>query len=154
MLLVTVFQSVLSNDYSGIYTCANRAQRQRPELQPHYAEKRLQWAQMYAHFTPDDWRDVKWTDECSVERGKGVQPIWTWNTPTEQLQQRDIHEVRCGRSIKKMFRAGFGYNTRTGLVPLDGDPESLRGGVTSMVIRDLYKDISTWFCPTRWYIHA
>ena len=38
-----------------------------------------------------------------------------------------------------MFWAGFGYNTRTGLVPLDGDPESLRGGVTSMAIHDLYK---------------
>lgn len=38
-----------------------------------------------------------------------------------------------------MVWAGFGHNTRTGLVPLDGDPESPRGGINSMVVHDLYK---------------
>jgi hypothetical protein len=37
-----------------------------------------------------------------------------------------------------MFWAGFGYQYRTGLIPLDGDPTSQRGGVTSSVIRALY----------------
>jgi transposase len=31
-----------------------------------------------------------------------------------------------------MFWAGFGSNLRTQLVPLDGDPESARGGVSSI----------------------
>lgn len=47
-------------------------QRDRPELQPYHAEKRLEWARKYAHFTPMDWRRVIWTDECSVERGLGL----------------------------------------------------------------------------------
>ena len=38
-----------------------------------------------------------------------------------------------------MFWAAFsGATRRTGLVPLFGDPESERGGVNSIVIRDLY----------------
>jgi transposase len=103
-------------------------QRNRPEIKEENAIKRLQWAQTYAHYTPDDWRRVKWTDECSVERGKGVQTIWTFNSPSQQLIEHDVHGIRCGKGVKKMFWAGFGYNIRTGLVPLDGDPESRRGG--------------------------
>ena len=38
-----------------------------------------------------------------------------------------------------MFWACFGYNTRTGLVPLDGDPNLARGGVTAAIIRDIYE---------------
>jgi len=38
-----------------------------------------------------------------------------------------------------MLWAAFGHNRRTGLVPLEGDPEALRGGVSSWVIRNLYE---------------
>ena len=38
-----------------------------------------------------------------------------------------------------MFWAGFTHNRRSGLVPLDGDPNSRRGGVTSFIISDLYQ---------------
>jgi len=38
-----------------------------------------------------------------------------------------------------MFWAAFGDNVRTGLIPLDGDPDSERGGVSGRVIRDLYE---------------
>jgi transposase len=43
-----------------------------------------------------------------------------------------------------MFWAAFSQNERTGLVPLDSDPESARGGVTSRVIVALYQA----FLPT------
>jgi hypothetical protein len=38
-----------------------------------------------------------------------------------------------------MLWAVFGYNRRTELVPLYGDPEAPRGGVSSRVIIALYK---------------
>jgi transposase len=38
-----------------------------------------------------------------------------------------------------MFWAAFGQNMRTGLVPLDGDPLSARGGITGWVIGELYR---------------
>jgi hypothetical protein len=38
-----------------------------------------------------------------------------------------------------MLWAAFGYNRRIGLVPLNGDPEAARRGVTSWVIRALYE---------------
>jgi hypothetical protein len=36
-----------------------------------------------------------------------------------------------------MFWAAFGYGIRTTLVPMEGDPNSRRGGVTAMVYREI-----------------
>lgn len=38
-----------------------------------------------------------------------------------------------------MFWAAFGFNRRTGLLPLEGDPEAARGGVTAWIIRGVYE---------------
>ncbi|BDD59129.1 hypothetical protein MAP00_009280 [Monascus purpureus] len=38
-----------------------------------------------------------------------------------------------------MFWAAFGFDRRTGLLPLDGDPESAHGGVTAWVIHGVYE---------------
>ena len=114
-------------------------QRNRPEIRPEHAAKRLKWAQRYANFTVEDQKRVKWTDECLVKRGQGARLIQTQNIPSQQLTKRDIHIVRYGKSIKQMFQAGFSYNIRIGLVLLDSDPNSARGGVTSAVIYNTYK---------------
>jgi hypothetical protein len=52
----------------------------------------------------------------------------------------DIKAKQTRKSLLKMFWAGFGYNIYTELVPLDGDPDSRRGGVTAKVIYNLYQD--------------
>ncbi|KAI9041265.1 uncharacterized protein KD926_007219 [Aspergillus affinis] len=114
-------------------------QKRRPEIKPEHAVKRLAWAREYEFMTPEDWACVKWSDECTVERGVGKRPIWTWLRPQEQLQQHDLHLVRCGKGVKRMFWAAFGEQTRTGLIPLDGDPYSAGGGVTGKIIADLYR---------------
>ena len=149
----SVSKSTVQQLFQTMHKC-KWMQHKQPEIQPIHAEKRLQWAQEYAHYTPSDWRSVIWTDECSVERGAGVQPIWTWNTPTEQLQKSDVHAVRTGKGIKKMFWAGFTHDRQTGLVPLDGDPMSRRGGVTSSIIYDLYQSFLPGFVqPGNIFMH-
>lgn len=37
-----------------------------------------------------------------------------------------------------MFWAAFGEDIHTGLIPLDGDEDAPRGGISARVIRDLY----------------
>lgn len=41
--------------------------------------------------------------------------------------------------FKRWFYGGFIYNRRSGLVPLDGDPESVRDGVSGATISDVYR---------------
>lgn len=115
-------------------------QLKRPMLTEDHARQRREWVEHYEHFTLEDWKHVKWTDECTVERGTGIRPVWTFLRPREQLEQRDIREVRCGKGVKQMLWAGFGFGIRTNLIPLDGDPLSARGGVSGRTIRQLYFD--------------
>ena len=48
-----------------------RQKMDRPFLTLFHAEKRLNWARRYQHFTSVDWARVYWSDECTVERGIG-----------------------------------------------------------------------------------
>ncbi len=77
----------------------------RPHIKPEHAAKRLQWALDYQHFTPYDWRQVVWSDECTIERGKGVRQRWVFRRPSEQLREPDLlHDnTRHNYAIKKMF---------------------------------------------------
>ena len=100
-------------------------QCKRPEITEENAEKRLRWARTYANYTAEDFKKVIWSDECSVERGIGARHIWTFNSPRQQILKRDIHALRCGKGVKQMFWAAFGFDRRTGLLPLDGDPDSI-----------------------------
>ena len=104
--------------------CQKWKQQNQSELSPIHALKRLQWAQEYQHFTPENWAHVKWSDECTVERGIGVKPIWIFTQPQDQPCEKDIHATSCEKDIKQMFWAAFEEQMHTGLVPLDGDPES------------------------------
>lgn len=120
-------------------------QKSRPAIKPEHAAQRLAWANSYAHFTEEDWARVVWTDECTVERGKGMERIYTYNRPSEQIRKRDVRQERVNKGIKQMFWAGISHNRRTELIPLEGDPASARQGVSSRVINDLYRNILPGF---------
>jgi transposase len=98
----------------------------------------LAWALRYQWYTPLEWARILWSDECTVERGKGGQPIWTWHTLTEQLTEHDVYEVPTGKGISKMFWAGFKFDQRSELVSLTSDGSSAGGGITATVIQQLY----------------
>lgn len=47
-----------------------------------------------------------------------------------------------GKQVKRMFWAAFcGQPRRSGLIPLDGDPEAPRCGVSSRTIDELYRRV-------------
>lgn len=83
-------------------------QLKHPEIHEIHAQKRLAWAHQYAHFSPQDWACVHWSDECTVERGSGSETIWTFHRPSEQLKERDVSTYWTGKAVKQMFWAAFG----------------------------------------------
>ena len=111
-------------------------------------KKRLAWARRYQHFTSEDWACVYWSDECTVERGIGQRQEWTFTRPKDQLWEheeegRQVQMVPTrGKQIKQMFWAAFcGLPRRSGIIPLFGDPESRRGGISSRTIEELYRRV-------------
>ncbi|KAJ5471864.1 hypothetical protein N7539_008704 [Penicillium diatomitis] len=96
----------------------------RPYLDEEHASKRLQWAYRYREFTPTDWARVFWSDECTVERGIGIQREWTFIRPRDQPRMNHCQGL-----------------PHRGLIPLFGDPISERGGVNRFVIEELYRRV-------------
>ena len=118
---------------------------ERPYLTPIHAAKRLQWALTYRNFTPEDWKRVFWSDETTIERGCGARKEWSFVPPWKQLQEREDGvqmTLSKGKQIKQMFWACFaGSPRKTGLIPLYGDPNADKKGITKEVIYDLYQRI-------------
>ena len=115
-------------------------QKKRPYITVAHATARLAWAIRHQAYTLHDWMKVSWSDECIVERGVGVRPTWTFTRPKDQIRLYNIQPLRCsGKGLTKMLWAAFGHNRRTGLVPLNGDPLAKNKGITSWVIRELYR---------------
>ncbi|KAJ5535388.1 hypothetical protein N7527_001642 [Penicillium freii] len=117
----------------------------RPYLTPIYAAKRLNWALTYRYFIPKDWKRVFWSDKTTVERKQGARKEWTFIPPKDQLQNRNSGiqmTLSKGKQSKQMFWACFsGALRKTGLIPLYGDPNAERKGITKEVIYSLYRGI-------------
>ena len=58
--------------------------KKRPELTPEVAAERLFWCRCKAHWKTKKWREYMWSDECSVERGKGGEVVWVWGHSTDK----------------------------------------------------------------------
>jgi hypothetical protein len=52
--------------------------RQRPFLTAEHALLRMQWATKYDGKPVEFWRRLRWSDECSIERGKGGAIEWVY----------------------------------------------------------------------------
>ena len=49
-----------------------------PELTEEVTAQRLAWAQTYEPYTDVDWRNIRWSEECNIEHGKGACKEWVF----------------------------------------------------------------------------
>lgn len=113
-----------------------------PELKPEDIRKQLQWAQRIFHYTSEQWKKIFWSDETTVEHGKGGKHEWIFTRPKYQIAHRDIQEYSVYKGIKQIFWAAFsGSGRRTGLIPLFGNPDTPRGEIDRYIILELYQRI-------------
>lgn len=123
----------------------------RPKLTPEVAAKRLAFARLHVQKPLLWWKRVIFSDETTIARGDGkrhkwvfapivsyLQPVITSQLTTQTANKLDKKYVQSKEKPTRhsqMFWAGFGWGIRTSLVPLLGDPDSPRGGVTGRVIQ-------------------
>ena len=74
-----------------------------------------------------------YSDECSVERGKGHKREWCFHVPgTTPFDENLVHSYPKGKQPSVMIWAGFsGLTERTELILMDRDPDSPRGGYSA-----------------------
>ena len=71
-------------------------------LTPQHAEKRCTWAQRYRYFSYLNWRRVWWSNECSVQLGKGKKLEWVFipggkGQTQERLRLDLVKPIPCGK---------------------------------------------------------
>jgi hypothetical protein len=112
---------------SGI---ANWRSKKRPVLTASHARRRLQWAQQNRH---TDWSRWLFSDECSVEKGKGKKRAWSFGYPAEKWSKARIDEQPKGKQLAAMVWCAIGLSIeRSELIIMERDGKALRGGYTAI----------------------
>jgi hypothetical protein len=97
-----------------------------------HADERKLWAEQYLHFTAEDWASIIWSDECSVERGKGKERTWCFRAPQQIWDKPMIDTFKKGKGVAVMIWAAFsGKLGRSELFILERDPESKKNGYSA-----------------------
>jgi len=92
----------------------------RPKLTEIHAQKRLEWARQYRHWTVEDWEGIVWSDECSVEKSDTGCSLWVYRTPKERWTKDYVEPKRKGKGVSLMVWGCFWGPNRGQLVPIVG----------------------------------
>ena len=72
-----------------------------------------------------------WSDECSVERGRGKRDEWAFRTPAQKWQPEMVQTYGTGKNMKVMVWGCFWDNGRMNLYIMDHDFESAKYGYSA-----------------------
>ena len=103
-----------------------------PFLKEEHAVKRLAFARDHLTWSDEEWQSIIWSDECSVERGKGKVREWVFRTPQQKWETPMIETYKCGKGISVMVWAAFsGKSGRSELIIIERDPDSKKQGYSA-----------------------
>jgi hypothetical protein len=109
--------------------------KQRPKLNRTHALKRLQFYRQYRTFKWSQ-RTLKFSDECSVQKGSGQNREWVFHYPEEKWKPEMLQTVSTSRNPAQMVWASIwldkrGRARRSPLVILERDSNAPRGGYSA-----------------------
>ena len=65
-----------------------------------------------------------WSDECSVERGRGKRDEWVFRIPAQKWDRNMVQTYSTNKNMKTMVWGAFWDNGRSNLYIMDRDFES------------------------------
>jgi hypothetical protein len=114
-----------------------RAKR-RPHLTQAHANLRLAFA--LAHINTD-WSRYLFSDECSVEKGRGKKPLWAFGYWHQKWDHDKLQTYPKGKQGSVMVWACVGGTSRRSeLIIMSRDETSPRGGYTASSYTDTLKE--------------
>jgi transposase len=81
--------------------------KKRPELIEEHALKRLAWCLAHRGWTDEEWGLVCWSDECSVERGRGKRAEWCFRTSAQKWDRVMVQTYGTSKNMKTMVWGAF-----------------------------------------------
>jgi hypothetical protein len=113
------------------YGIANWRAKKRPLLTEEHAAKRLAWCLAHRDWNAEDWGMVVWSDECSVERGRGKRDEWVFRTLEQKWQVGMVQTYGTNKNMKTMVWGAFWDHGRSPLYIMDRDFESKKHGYSA-----------------------
>ena len=80
--------------------------KRRPFLTPVLGAKRLGWYLENKDWRADEWGMVVWSDECSVERGRGKRDEYAFRTATRKWLPQMVETYNTKKNMKVMYGLG------------------------------------------------
>jgi DDE superfamily endonuclease len=120
--------------------------KRRPTLTPETVAKRLQWALDYVDWTLEQWCEIIFSDECSLERGAGGQREWAFRTPAQKWDKIMIEPYKKGKDICIMIWGAIWIGGRSDVIMMVRDENSPKKGYS----RFSYLDVLEEAIPTCW----
>ena len=108
--------------------------KKRPEITAKHAAERLLWCKCRARWTVEDWKKYMWSDECSVERGRGKLIEWVFGPCANKWDPNMITTYKAGKDIRVMVWGAFWGSGRTALHIMERDLESKKHGYFCTVL--------------------
>lgn len=80
-----------------------------------------------------DWSNTLFSDECSVEKGKGKKVVWAFGYPSEKWTKERIETYNKGKQASVMIWGAIGGSAeRSELIIMRRDDDSLHGGYSAV----------------------
>ncbi|SCN95868.1 uncharacterized protein FFB20_10071 [Fusarium fujikuroi] len=108
----------------------HRLALRRPFLTEEAAQLRKSFADKYRHKDESFWYSWWFSDEVTIDRTDGDYTKWSFYRAGERLHKDKVQARRRPVRHSQMFYGAINYDKPSTVVPLPGDPESERGGVT------------------------
>lgn len=124
----TSFKRYLALSKYGHWRAAKR-----PQLKLEHAKLRLEWAQKYKDWTYSEWSKIIWSDECSVEIGKGKQNLWVFRPHGfgEKWNKEYIIPFKKGKGFSFMIWAAIWGDGHSEINRLSRDEDAPHRGYTA-----------------------
>ena len=83
-----------------------------------------------------------WSDECSVERGKGGQVVWVWGQSSDKWKPTHVETYKKEKGLSIIVSAAFwGDGQRSDLLILERDFESKKNRYSANSYLTLLEDL-------------
>jgi hypothetical protein len=94
----------------------------------------------------EEWGMYMWSDECSVERGKGKRDEWVFCTCNQKWDRNMVQTYDCKKNMKVMVWGCFWDDGRTNLYIMDRDFESQKHGYSAnSYLEVLDAEVGPWY---------
>lgn len=121
----------------------------RPFLSEEVALKRFEWVEKHKDWSKEEWSKIIFSDESSVERGKGGAREWAFRTSKQKWDPKFVETYKKGRDISIMVWGAIWIGGRSDLDIMVRDADGGGGFTANSYIATLERTMGVWLHPSR-----